>query len=153
MLLFGLFHIRHAMLVMLYFCFGRREASAFLIMLSAKQCSHWYHFKDFGMTRPKTEPASEAERSNHYAIGISVSFVFHRNCSNRAISHLGFWSGDLFLIAPFPDLCLLVPFDVISLSHIKEISVLNRSRYSIVIIRLNERFKNPILRWTKFSGY
>ena len=24
-------------------------------------------------------------------------------------SHLGFWSGDLFLIAPFPDLCLLVP--------------------------------------------
>ena len=26
-------------------------------------------------------------------------------------SHLGFWSGNLFLIAPFPDLCLLVPFD------------------------------------------
>ena len=25
-------------------------------------------------------------------------------------SHLGFWSGSLFLIAPFPDLCLLVPF-------------------------------------------
>ena len=25
-------------------------------------------------------------------------------------SHLGFWSGTLFLIAPFPDLCLLVPF-------------------------------------------
>ena len=24
-------------------------------------------------------------------------------------SHLGFWSGSLFLIAPFPDLCLLVP--------------------------------------------
>ena len=24
--------------------------------------------------------------------------------------HLGFWSGNLFLIAPFPDLCLLVPF-------------------------------------------
>ena len=26
-------------------------------------------------------------------------------------SHLGFWSGNLFLIAPFPDLCLLVPFE------------------------------------------
>ena len=26
-------------------------------------------------------------------------------------SHLGFWSGNLFLIAPFPDLCLLVPLD------------------------------------------
>ena len=25
-------------------------------------------------------------------------------------SHLCFWSGNLFLIAPFPDLCLLVPF-------------------------------------------
>ena len=25
-------------------------------------------------------------------------------------SHLGFWSGIFFLIAPFPDLCLLVPF-------------------------------------------
>ena len=25
-------------------------------------------------------------------------------------SHLGFWGGNLFLIAPFPDLCLLVPF-------------------------------------------
>ena len=28
-------------------------------------------------------------------------------------SHLGFWSGNLFLIAPFPDLCLLVPFCVL----------------------------------------
>ena len=26
-------------------------------------------------------------------------------------SHLGFWSGNLSLIAPFPDLCLLVPFE------------------------------------------
>ena len=25
-------------------------------------------------------------------------------------SHLGFWSGNPFLIAPFPDLCLRVPF-------------------------------------------
>ena len=28
-------------------------------------------------------------------------------------SHLGFWSGSLFLIAPFPDLCLLVLFYVL----------------------------------------
>ena len=27
-------------------------------------------------------------------------------------SRLGFWSGNLFLIAPFPDLCLLVPFHI-----------------------------------------
>ena len=35
---------------------------------------------------------------------LTVSLVF---------SHLGFWSGNLFLIAPFPDLCLLVPFNVL----------------------------------------
>ena len=34
-------------------------------------------------------------------------------------SHLGFWSGNLFLIAPFPDLCLLVPFYQLRLSVIK----------------------------------
>ena len=27
-------------------------------------------------------------------------------------SHLVFWGGNLFLIAPFPDLCLLVPFQI-----------------------------------------
>ena len=32
-------------------------------------------------------------------------------------SHLGFWSGNLFLIAPFPDLCLLVPFSTFSSSQ------------------------------------
>ena len=30
-------------------------------------------------------------------------------------SHLGFWSGSLFLIAHFPDLCLLVLFHWIKL--------------------------------------
>ena len=29
---------------------------------------------------------------------------------NLVFSHLSFWSGNLFLIAPFPDRCLLVPF-------------------------------------------
>ena len=29
---------------------------------------------------------------------------------NLVFSHLGVLSGNLFLIAPFPDLCLLVPF-------------------------------------------
>ena len=32
--------------------------------------------------------------------------VLVNSCSNE----YGFWSGNLFLIAPFPDLCLLVPF-------------------------------------------
>ena len=30
-------------------------------------------------------------------------------------SHLDFWSENLFLIAPFPDLCLLVPFHCINI--------------------------------------
>ena len=29
---------------------------------------------------------------------------------NLVFSHLGFWSGNLFLIAAFPDRCLLAPF-------------------------------------------
>ena len=34
-------------------------------------------------------------------------------------SHLGFWSGNLFLNAPFPDLCLLVPsFIFMKLKHV-----------------------------------
>ena len=33
---------------------------------------------------------------------------------NLFFSHLGFWSGNLFLIAPCPDLCLLVPFQWIT---------------------------------------
>ena len=31
---------------------------------------------------------------------------------NLVFSHLGFWSGNLFLIAPFPDRCLLVPLKI-----------------------------------------
>ena len=41
-------------------------------------------------------------------------------------SHLGFWSGNLFLIAPFPDLCLLVPFSRIVLeSYVVEVYLLS----------------------------
>ena len=35
---------------------------------------------------------------------------YHYLIVGLVFSHLGFWSGNLFLIAPFPDLCLLVPF-------------------------------------------
>ena len=33
------------------------------------------------------------------------------NCQ-LSFSHLGVWNGDFFLIAPFPDHCLLVPFGI-----------------------------------------
>ena len=50
-------------------------------------------------------------------------------------SHLGFWSGNLFLIAPFPDLCLLVPFFKVQLrgSFPLELCVIQEQRSSMVI--------------------
>ena len=45
-------------------------------------------------------------------------------------SHLGFWSGNLFLIAPFPDLCLLVPFYKASGTEGHEFS----SKYQSILI-------------------
>ena len=44
-------------------------------------------------------------------------------------SHLGFWSGNLFLIAPFPDLCLLVPFYY----NGSELSIVNSFSYFGVV--------------------
>ena len=37
---------------------------------------------------------------------------------NLVLSHLGFWSGNFILIAPFPDRCLLVPFYLSKTSQI-----------------------------------
>ena len=46
-------------------------------------------------------------------------------------SHLGFWSGNLFLIAPFPDLCLLVPFYMIT----RHIYVINDIMSDLMVSR------------------
>ena len=48
-------------------------------------------------------------------------------------SHLGFWSGNLFLIAPFPDLCLLVPLHLQPYKLFDRISCVNIS-YPFVIL-------------------
>ena len=53
------------------------------------RCQYWENSCSFGL------------RYVSWYKYLTVSLVF---------SHLGFWSGNLFLIAPFPDLCLLVPF-------------------------------------------
>ena len=42
-----------------------------LLMLSAKQGSHWYHFNVFGMTRPGLEPAPPASEANALTITLS----------------------------------------------------------------------------------
>ena len=58
---------------------------------------------------------------------LTVSLVF---------SHLGFWSGNLFLIAPFPDLCLLVPFSRLECSlcryHVTE-NVTENNTFSVFL--------------------
>ena len=46
-------------------------------------------------------------------------------------SHLGFWSGNLFLIAPFPDLCLLVPFYIKGPGHM--------TKMAAMVIRVNSK--------------
>ena len=38
---------------------------------------------------------------------------------NLVFSHLGFWSGNHFLFAPFPDLCLLVTLCYIRVANTK----------------------------------
>ena len=59
-------------------------------------------------------------------------------------SHLGFWSGNLFLIAPFPDLCLLVPqFTAVlmqEVSRLLSLQHLTTTRYHPMYNGLVERF-------------
>ena len=53
---------------------------------------------------------------NSCSFGLRYIFMVQYNYLfvNLVFSHLGFWSGNLFLIAPFPDRCLLVPSYVAS---------------------------------------
>ena len=58
-------------------------------------------------------------------------------------SHLGFWSGNLFLIAPFPDLCLLVPFHYMNilkqdLHGTRAYKEIDSDEISVVNAHLNE---------------
>ena len=47
---------------------------------------------------------------NSCSFGLRYVSLYKYLIVSLVFSHLGFWSGNLFLIAPFPDLCLLVPF-------------------------------------------
>ena len=47
---------------------------------------------------------------NSCSFGLRVFAWYKYLIVNLVFPHLGFWSGNLFLIAPFPDRCLLVPF-------------------------------------------
>ena len=62
-------------------------------------------------------------------------------------SHLGFWSGNLFLIAPFPDLCLLVPFfNLLSRAVDPNTSIFNGENSNASYLRWPAwiiKFRNP----------
>ena len=58
---------------------------------------------------------------------------------NLVFSHLGFWSGNLFLIVPFPDLCLLVPFwSFYCIIQLFNANILRNSNSSIITARAQE---------------
>ena len=48
---------------------------------------------------------------NSCSFGLRYVLWYKYLIVSLVFSHLGFWSGNLFLIASFPDLCLLVPFN------------------------------------------
>ena len=48
--------------------------------------------------------------ATYCSFGLRYVFIYKYLVVSLVFSHLGFWSGNLFLVAPFPDLCLLVPF-------------------------------------------
>ena len=47
---------------------------------------------------------------NSCSFGLRYVSLYKYLIVSLVFSHLGFWSGNLFLIAPFPDLCLLLHF-------------------------------------------
>ena len=63
-------------------------------------------------------------------------------------SHLGFWSGNLFLIAPFPDLCLLVPF----YNELARLAMFYKIQYGLVAVQMPSYFGRP-KRITRHSQY
>ena len=50
---------------------SERRASACLIMLSAKQGNHLYHFNAFGMARPGIEPTTSAPEADALPFALS----------------------------------------------------------------------------------
>ena len=62
-------------------------------------------------------------------------------------SHLGFWSGNLFLIAPFPDLCLFVP------SYIDFHCLKQASQYSEISASLRDVFQFLNKYFSLFNVY
>ena len=69
-------------------------------------------------------------------------------------SHLGFWSGNLFLIAPFPDLCLLVPFFRETFVELKiTISLLSVDNKNEMPVSMINAIKSDFNHFQKFNKH
>ena len=86
------------MVVLFVLCLGVQN---FFVLLAPYVCLHIFSFKVTEWPPIGKIAAHSAYEIFSWYKYLIVSLVF---------SHLGFWSGNIFLIAPFPDLCLLVPF-------------------------------------------
>ena len=67
---------------------------------------------------------------NSCSFGLRYVLWYKYLIVSLVFSQFGFWSGNLFLIAPFPDLCLLVPFYYVPGGHGSHVSD-NRDRNGI----------------------
>ena len=69
-----------------------------------------YQKGDYESMRAETLKFAKEKYFNGCSFGLRYVSWYKYLIVGLVFSHLGFWSGNLFLIAPFPDLCLLVPF-------------------------------------------
>ena len=110
-------------------------------------------------------------RENSCSFGLRYVSWYKCLIVSLVFSHLGFWSGNLFLIAPFPDLCLLVPFHGISLKetdsakylgvtitkdlswskHINQITT--KANNYLNFIKRNIQTNNPKLKESAYKTY
>ena len=80
-------------------------------------------------TTPTAVITNKNKLQNTKQLTINVWIVFNNKPTfgylivNLVFSHLGFWSGNFFLIAHFPDHCLLVPFRIILMSNARAIDL------------------------------
>ena len=79
----------------------------------------------------------------HSAYGVFLWYKYL--IVSLVFSHLGFWSGNLFLIAPFPDLCLLVSFCKGSLMKVHYPKLYNMAHLSLNVFTASKGSNNYTL--------
>ena len=62
---------------------------------------------------------------NSCSFGLRYGSWYKYLIVSLVFSHLGLWSGNLFLVASFADLCLLVPFYVIRTLTLLILQIMN----------------------------